>query len=536
MAWNRKYRPSSISGLHLVEVRNQLETLILQGSIPQALLFAGPKGTGKTSAARILGALLNDPENLEPVKSIFFSKKKTKKGSSLQDIKTITPLAEKILSGDSYVVQEMDAASNRGIDDIRALKERIMLPPQEGVITVYILDEAHMLTTEAFNALLKLLEEPPEHVLFVLATTALHKIPATISSRCHVVQFRQATNEEILAALKSILEKEKIAYDTEALGEIAHQSDGSFRDAIKLLELAASTGKVTLESVEKFSGIQIIHDVEELITAVIAKDSPAVSAIFSKLRQRNVDSKHFHRQVAAYLHQQLLKSFQLVEGKPTFKETAARFLLSEISSLDLSLPSPLPHLPLELKFLEIIERAKKNGPNKGGVEKSHNNSPKKSNNNANFSNKAKVIAEDMGVTSLKSSRKFPPIDQGEPDTLRQPTHHRPGDGKALINNWEHFIDLVNQENSTFAALLRSAEPVSGDTGEIKLRVYYKFHAEQLAHSRFMELAARHMETLCNGQVAIDIILTEPRTDKVQNAPDSSGLNEDLAQVASETLM
>ena len=232
MAWNRKYRPSSISGLHLVEVRNQLETLILQGSIPQALLFAGPKGTGKTSAARILGALLNDPENLEPVKSIFFSKKKTKKGSSLQDIKTITPLAEKILSGDSYVVQEMDAASNRGIDDIRALKERIMLPPQEGVITVYILDEAHMLTTEAFNALLKLLEEPPEHVLFVLATTALHKIPATISSRCHVVQFRQATNEEILTALKSILEKEKIAYDTEALGEIAHQSDGSFRDAI----------------------------------------------------------------------------------------------------------------------------------------------------------------------------------------------------------------------------------------------------------------------------------------------------------------
>jgi len=157
MAWHRKHRPQLVSELHLASVRTALEKLMASKNFPQVFLFAGPKGTGKTSTSRILGAMLNDPLNADVVDAFFF-KKPLKKARSLQNPDIKSDFSRRVYEGNSFVVQEMDAASNRGIDDIRALKERVMLPPQEGKVTVYILDEAHMLTTEAFNALLKLLE------------------------------------------------------------------------------------------------------------------------------------------------------------------------------------------------------------------------------------------------------------------------------------------------------------------------------------------------------------------------------------------
>src|SRR5579859_2130216 len=189
MSWYRQYRPITLAGLHLVSVRETLQQLLGSGQFPHALLFAGPKGTGKTSAARIVGAILNDPANAEFVQSVFFGgKKKSKAVVNFQEPNSSDPIVQQIQRGTSYVVIELDAASHRGIDDIRQLKERVHLPPAEGLIALYILDEAHMLTTEAFNALLKLLEEPPPHAVFILATTELHKIPETIISRCAVVQ------------------------------------------------------------------------------------------------------------------------------------------------------------------------------------------------------------------------------------------------------------------------------------------------------------------------------------------------------------
>ena len=207
MPWNRTYRPHTLADLHLTSVRENLQTLLKNKKIPHVFLFAGPKGTGKTSSSRIIGAILNEPKNKEIVEELFFGKKASKKSFVPPD--PSNPFIEKILTGSSYTVQEMDAASNRGIDNIRELKERVALPPQEGLVTVYILDEAHMLTTEAFNALLKVLEEPPEHVVFILATTELHKVPDTIKSRSHLVAFKKASKEELTQALERIIGKEK---------------------------------------------------------------------------------------------------------------------------------------------------------------------------------------------------------------------------------------------------------------------------------------------------------------------------------------
>ena len=200
MPWHRYYRPQKIAELHLESVKKQLLPLLTAATFPQVLLFAGPKGTGKTSSARIIAALLNDPQNKAATDARF--KAADKNPPHFLEPDSNNPTLQEIFSGTSYLIQEIDAASNRGIDDIRMLKERVYIPPQFGSMSVYILDEAHMLTTEAWNALLKLLEEPPQHAVFIMATTEIHKIPDTVLSRASLVQFQTASNQELLDALK----------------------------------------------------------------------------------------------------------------------------------------------------------------------------------------------------------------------------------------------------------------------------------------------------------------------------------------------
>ncbi|HKY74065.1 MAG TPA: DNA polymerase III subunit gamma/tau, partial [Patescibacteria group bacterium] len=214
MSWYRTYRPQTISELNLPEARKELERIRQSGIFQHAYLFTGPKGTGKTSSARILAKMLNCKKNIEAVRAAL-SEKEAKKPfvepcGVCQSCKSITV-------GTSLCVVEMDAASNRGIDDVRALRERVSLAPSDGLVTVYIIDEVHMLTTEAFNALLKVLEEPPRHVVFVLATTELHKVPETILSRCTVVQYHRASQEELIAALKRVATAEGTKIDHTAL-------------------------------------------------------------------------------------------------------------------------------------------------------------------------------------------------------------------------------------------------------------------------------------------------------------------------------
>lgn len=544
MNWNKKYRPTKVQDLHLDSVRTQLLRMMDAGKIPQALLFAGPKGTGKTSSSRIIGAMVNDPANYDQVDLAYFGKADSKKTKTkLLEPDEENDFAKKIFEGSSFVVQEMDAASNRGIDDVRQLKSKAFLQPQTGKMSVFILDEVHMLTTEAFNALLKLLEEPPQHVIFILATTELHKIPATIISRCQTLEFRKASNSELSNTLKKILINEKIKFDDEALNLIIKRADGSFRDAIKLLEMTAQTGKVTLAEVGVYSESSIEQEVINLIDSLIDKNEVKVVEIFENLRSLNIEPKFFHKSLLETLHTSLLQSLNVVDGKPIVNQKISQFLLTELSDDFLSIPSPIPHLTLELKILELIDRSK----NKNSIQKQPKTTQVKKNPNLENlkSDNIQMVENDMiiAISNETDSIAVANFSTQNNDIINSISNARAkdafstlelnGDGNKLCEEWHNFVDLVAKDNSTIASLLRSAKPISGSIGEATIGVFYKFHQEQLMQPKFNALIQEFIKNIADGYLKINFILTK--------TPEKAELvevdnNESLAQVVSQALM
>lgn len=267
----RKYRSRSLDELVGQEhITNTLSHAIKAGRISHAYLFTGPRGTGKTSVARILAYAIN--------------------GLPYSD----TPHLDII---------EIDAASNRRIDDIRDLREKVYITPVSAKYKVYIIDEVHMLTGESFNALLKTLEEPPKHVVFILATTEVHKLPATIISRTQRFSFRPGTRETIAKHLKNISEKENIHIDDEALDLIAEHSDGGFRDAVSLLDQISniSEKKITAEKVANILGLAPKKSMDLLVQAYIKHDVTGVTTILKELQELGVSSSMIVHQLSRVL-------------------------------------------------------------------------------------------------------------------------------------------------------------------------------------------------------------------------------------------
>ena len=553
MSWYLKYRPHQVADLDLTRVREQLLRMMKSGKFPQTFLFAGPKGTGKTSASRIIGAMLNDPSNEKAAQQIFFDSAAKNQKVTLKEPDPSTDFAKRVFSGESLIVQEMDAASHRGIDDIRQLKERIFIPPQEGSMAVYILDEVHMLTNEAFNALLKILEEPPPHVVFILATTELHKVPATIVSRCNLITFYKASTQEIIDRLKKILKEEKIKFEEDALLEIARRADGSFRDAVKLAEISSQSGELTLKKVDEMVGGSAIVEVKKIIELILAKDEVGICQFFISLRQRNYDEEYFIRSFLGFLHQNMLGSLKVVDFKPTLEPKVSQFLLNQLVQLDLNQSSPVSFLPLELLLLSLVQRAKKDKPESGSSSGSSGDKKKdvekKEKEMVSASEKKTAVKKEMSITVDEMQVQDPlGINHKNRQTLENASLESLKDSsqievindsdqslsESLCERWHDFLQMVEKKNSTLAALLRSGQPQSGPNGVAHVEVYYRFHQEQLEQPKLRKIIEDCGQKIVGDKISFKFVLTSPPT--TAEIVDVPAETQNLETLAEEVLM
>lgn len=525
MSWHRTYRPRQIKDLHLESVRETLLGLMSEGKIPQALLFAGPKGTGKTSASRIIAAVLNDENNADAVEAIYLGRREKAESLCLVEPDPDSELTKKICAGQSFAVQEIDAASHGLVDDVRTLKERAILMPQEGRMAVYILDEAHMMSTAAFNAFLKLLEEPPAHAVFILATTELHKIPATIASRCLLVQFRKATDEELQTTLEKILSLEKVDFKRSQLQRLAIAADGSFRDAVKLLELSVKNGQVDEQRVDQLIGGSNEVLLQKLVTAVVEKQGEQVLQFIRELRERQADQNQVYKALFTLLHQDLLRGYGVGDGQAIRKPVVNQFLIQQLLAAHLEQPVPIAFLALEIALLDIVTRAKQRESTTAHASKklTVQSKPLATPQEEDEDEQVASIPDVAVTTSADPSEEVAnavvvaevelPISSEQPveeiDTLMDP--------RQLIERWQDFVAIVATKNTGLATVLRMSSPTTTTDGRIEIGVYYRFHQEQLQQPRFLAI----LEACCREVVGTVLPFRFELTDQKQTTLQSS---------------
>ncbi len=286
----RKWRPQGFDDLIGQEpIARILKNAISQGKIAHAYIFSGPRGVGKTSSARILAKALNCENGPTPAPC----------GTCASCVS--------VKEGSSVDVLEIDGASNNSVDDIRDLREGVKYTPLGGKYKIYIIDEAHMLSTSAFNALLKTLEEPPPHAIFVLATTAPQKIPATIFSRCQHLPFRRISTQKIKEQLKHITTSENIKISDSAIEMVARAADGSMRDSLTILDQVASFSSDISESeVKDLLGITDVSMLSELSAAVIDGNQEEILKIIAELVERGTDFKSFTKDIVEFFRNLLV--------------------------------------------------------------------------------------------------------------------------------------------------------------------------------------------------------------------------------------
>ena len=357
MALYRKWRPDNFANLVGQDhVSRTLANAIKSGRIGHAYLFTGPRGTGKTSTARILAKALNCEHGptTEPCNKC--------------------EACQRINSGSSMDVFEVDAASNRGIDEIRDLRETVKFAPVNGRYKVYIIDEVHMLSRDAFNALLKTLEEPPAHVVFIMATTEVYKVPATIQSRCQRYDFKRITVDDIFNRLKTVVEGMDIKADDDALRMIAVKADGGMRDALSILDqcIALSEQSLTIDRVQQLLGLVGKEWLDKLVGALQSKDAAAVLTMVDEIIRAGKDLQQVLGELGIHFRGLMIfKAAGLVDGVDYYSQTdesikkqAAGFTQEQIVWIIRRVHeaanevkwSPQPRIAVEAALLEICQR------------------------------------------------------------------------------------------------------------------------------------------------------------------------------------
>ena len=518
MVFYRTYRPQKIEELDNPEIREKLYSVFSKGLSVHAFLFTGPKGLGKTSAARIIAKVINCEKKLSSNNSALTTN--VEPCNKCYQCTSIT-------DGTNMDVLEIDAASNRGIDEIRDLREKVRLAPFKASKKVYIIDEVHMLTTEAFNALLKTLEEPPEHVVFILCTTESQKIPATIISRCFHISFNLAKEEELLRSFTRIMKKEGLTLDKEALSFIASLSDGSFRDGSKILEelaLTYSGQKITKEMIEKkyqMSGIR--QQVIEILTFMSVRNTRDGLKLVSSLVGRGVDMKYFAEQMINQLHLLLLSKLG-VEQEADKNIPDLKFTVEEIKKLVELLAKAyadikytvISQLPLEIAIIEWCEPVTQvEITSESAVQASRGPAPtfppafaKASAGRPASAVYPSKLEERSGV-----GNPFSRVTPQEEKDVKEKIPAKPStnaDKRDLFNNeidiWHELLIGIKPHNHSVAGVLRGCSLKSFDGEKLIIEANYKFHKERLEEAKTRSLIEKVVGEITKKQIFVEVLL------------------------------
>ena len=471
----RKYRPKNFSEIigqhHIVQT---LSNSITHQRIGQAYLFTGPRGTGKTSIARIFAKAVNCTD-LKPARNASHS---DAGGGSIGCEKCQS--CKLIGDSRSLDIIEIDAASNTGVDNIRELRETISLPPTSLKYKVYIIDEVHMLSTGAFNALLKTLEEPPAHVIFILATTQIHKVPETIISRCQRFDFARLPISNIIEKLSLIAKSEKISIDKDSLEMIAISAGGGMRDAESLLAqiMALEDKKITLKEVREILGTtdrKFSHEIAELI---FKNDSRGAIDKINGILNDGYDLQVFNKSLINYLRQ-----LMLLKISPELKSTFAYEITSEeitkmqqqIQSVDLLkimvainlfldaqnkiAAFMLPQLPLEIAVIKATHTFPKE--------------------NANYETQEKLVEKNMRETEKSAEIKKDESKEVFKEKVTEVERKSPVDIDIVKSNWNRLLEEVQPYNHSLKALLSNCKIMEIKNNELTLATAYDFYKEKL---------------------------------------------------------
>lgn len=478
---------------HITEL---LQRAITSGRIAHAFLFCGPRGIGKTSCARILAKSLN-----------------CEKGPTLKPCGVCSACKE-ITAASSFDVLEIDGASNRGIDEIRTLRENVKFAPSYGRYKIYIVDEVHMLTSEAFNALLKTLEEPPEHVIFILATTDPNKVPATIISRCQRFDFKRITLKSIVDVLAGICQKEKFDIEQDALYAMAKASQGSVRDALSILDQmgALSERRIQGKDVYTMLGLIELDRLFALSDALLQKDCTAALRIFDEIIEAGKDIKQMGRDMIEHFRNLMvmkiggktlgrLLDYPVAVKEMYFQQSAQislpgilKAIDAFIEAQDVARTTETLRLPLEIAFAKLTVMSADEKPvARPAAHKTESPAP------YNSSAKAQAVAAKFSAVEILKNQKGQvnasseklekvPAEEAPMPIPERPVQVPSGEiGLEFIQkSWTALTSAVSRKKMSLATYLQEGIPVAFQAGKLTVgfAAEFQFHKDTLESEEY----------------------------------------------------